>query len=192
MAVDKRPHCRICLHPEAHLINADLASGMSYRKAADKWGINKSTVQYHVQKHMPDDVRALMKRAKELTQEVDAKNQIVDKKMENEIVSRVLNGVYMVEKTDEVVTNAETIRDRALQEDNYGAANQSNGVILKAVDTLTKLLAEAREQERMNEERMQREWIEVKKILIRVLDHHPEAKHEFEHELSTLGSDIFN
>ncbi len=174
------------------MINSDILGGMSYRKVGEKWGMSHSTVRDHIHKHLPTDIRALIKKAKEITQVVDAKETLATEKIKNEVVQRVLNGVYMVEKTDEVVTNAEGIRELALGKENFTAANQSNSVILKAVDVLTRLLAEARERERMDEERMQREWIEVKKILIRVLDHHPEAKNEFEQELSTFGSNIFN
>lgn len=184
--------CTVCRHTLVDQINEDLLKKRSVRWVANKFNLSKTAVHRHNTGCLLKDYDALIEFAKKEAQVVDAQEQIATDTVRSELIQKVMNGAYMVQKIDDVVSSAEGIRDRAIEEDSPGVALQANNTILKGVDSYAKLAAEAREREKMREESIRAEWESLKGTIMKVLDRYPEAKKEVMDELSRKRSVVFN
>ena len=51
------PQCTVCNHPERAEIEKELLLTFAYRKVAKAYGLSKSSLYRHAQKHMDVDVK---------------------------------------------------------------------------------------------------------------------------------------
>jgi len=183
--------CIVCRDPRHLEIASDIAGGLSLRKASSKYGYAIATIQKHKTICLGRDYDMLLELARK--DAVEAETQLIDTETEvtTDKMQSLLSGAAMITKIDEVIVDAEHIKTMALEIENLGVANQSLNTKLKAVDSYSKLAAEAREREKMKVDGIKSDWDSLRKVLHTVLSHYPGAAEELESELSKQRSITF-
>lgn len=188
--------CVICRHKKAKEITEELLSGGSVRKTAIKYGVSPSSVQKHRTVCMSRDYEALINAAEKQVRLAKANEKLAIEKVKEPEILSVLSGVAIVEKINDIVYDAENIKNMALDDNKLSVANQALQTKLKAIDSYAKMAAEAREREKMKEESMKKDWLSLREVIRRVLARYPGASEEFEkelqNELSGRRSTIFS
>jgi hypothetical protein len=143
--------CTVCNHPEAFEINEKLiVEGASVRDIAGRYGLEKSTVQRH-----KDHIPQLLVKASEAQQVADA-DALLDQVKD-------LQG-----RTLDILSRAE---DQAEDERALKAVRE----VRSNIELLARLAGELKEGTTINLT-MHPEWIEIRTVLVQVLDSYPAAK----------------
>lgn len=189
MSAPKR--CIVCRDPRHLEIAADIAAGLSLRKAQTKYGFAIATIQKHKTICLGRDYDMLLELARKDAVEAETNLEVTKSEVTNDKMQSLLSGAAMITKIDEVIEDAEGIKTLALDADNLGVATQTLNTKLKAVDSYSKLAAEAREREKMKVDGIKADWDQLRKVLHTVLGHYPGAAEELESELSKQRSITF-
>ena len=190
-----KSRCVACNHPKSQEISEDLISGVSIRSVAEKYNISRGTVQGHKKNCIPKIVDEAMAKAKE------AKKQLITAGEDNDLLhaqtliaenQRIMDGISLAKKIGDVLDDADTIRKNAINKKDDAAILNAGARILKAVETYGKLRESLKDQERSDGDRIKKEWLEIKEILMKVFAKFPEAEEMFVNELDRKRASVLD
>jgi hypothetical protein len=142
--------CSICTHPDRVAINAALANQEPFRHIADRYGTSTTALQRHKAEHMSADL-ARVQQAKQ-DEDYDLLTQI------RGLRSKAIGILLKAESVGDLRTALLAIRE-------------ARGCL----ELLAEMEGELKRQPVVNLQ-LSAEWIEVRTVLLSVLDAHPEAK----------------
>ncbi|MHC1600404.1 MAG: hypothetical protein ACXQS5_06270 [Candidatus Methanospirareceae archaeon] len=178
--------CVVCRDERIYEINRDLMiNNLSIRKAAEAYGYAPATIQRHKKRCIERDYDELISIYHKEAEALSEKGKSIA--MQDK-VAKLISGAALVTHIDDVIGEAENIHDLSMKDGDLRTATQALNTKLKAVDSFSKVAAEAREREKMKADQTIRDWNALRGVLRRVLSHYPGALEEFERESTSLGS----
>lgn len=143
--------CSICSHPERAKIERDILNGRVYREITGEYGMSRSAISRHKLEHMPKAVQAA-----EQKEWVDS-------------------GTNIIQEIEELRQQAQIIKDKAEEAQDYRTALAGIREMLRIVELLAKLRGELDEAPKVNILALP-QWSGVQSTLLRALQPYPEAR----------------
>jgi hypothetical protein len=143
--------CSACDHPESHSIDETLVTRAPYRSVAKRFGLSESAVYRHKTEHLP----AHLLKAKEVEEVAQA----------DDLLDQVRN----------LQAHALDILERAEKAGDLRTALAAISQARENLELLGKLAGELDERPVVNLN-VSPEWIELRTVIVRALDAHPQAR----------------
>ncbi len=143
--------CTVCTHDEAHVINVELVSRVSYRDIARQFGVSKDALKRHSQEHIPQ----LLVKARDAVEAAEASDLLT--RIED-LQNRTLDVLSAVEGTEKYAVALSAIREARSNLELIGRVTKE----LEAVPTVNLHLNP--------------EWIELRALIITALEPYSEAR----------------
>jgi hypothetical protein len=145
----KGQKCTVCTHEDVNLINERLISGLSVRKIAEEFDLDRMAVQRHRTNHLPHE----LVKSKKL-QEMEAADSLIER----------IEGLYS--KAIELITIAE-------QDKKYAPAVGAIKEARSSLELLAKISGELKTGTVVNIT-YSNQWVDLRRVLINVLEPYPE------------------
>lgn len=190
MAAPER--CTICRHTNSEQINREIIAGMSVRKIADRYNLSKSTVQRHKVVCMARDFKNFIKESEAELTAAEAREMRALALMKGERTRQLLSGKALLDHLDSIMEDAERIQHLAEEGESYSTSLSAMNTKLKALDSFTKIAAEAREREKLDIQKQREEWSKLKtEVILPVLREYQGAEEKFIERLTGRGFTTF-
>jgi len=145
--------CSVCTHLAVAEIDSEIVRGSSYRDIAGRFGVSKSAVGLHALSHVPEA----------LARAADAASRVTAARL-----AAQLQGLYIV---------GLEILEEARAEGNHTSALHALARLEKLVELQGRVAGELVDRQIVEQRSsaFDAQWLEVRALILRALDPHPEA-----------------